>query len=207
VWVVDDELHVRVGASARLHGMAPRIHRHDGISREGVDDLSTALLMASKCLSTSLATCALDSALHLGLITRSQAHSLLTTAKGRRIVELSDGRSESGIETLARLRLKSLGLHLRVQVRIQGVGRVDLLIGERLVIELDGDAWHSTRTQREEDRRRDSALVARGYLVMRAGYWRVLEDWKSFEREILTIVRLREHRWGGRRAKERHVVG
>ena len=112
-----------------------------------------------------------------------------------RLLALADGRAQSGLETLARLRLRSRGLKIRVQVTIPPVGRVDLLVGDRLVIELDGDEWHSTREQREEDRRRDSALVARGYLVMRAGYHRVLDDWDAFEREVLAVVRRREHRW------------
>jgi very-short-patch-repair endonuclease len=158
-------------------------------------------------MSVAHATCALDSALRHKLVTLSQAQWLLTTPKGRRIVALSDGRSESGIETLARLRLRSLGLPVRVQVKFRGIGRVDLLIGDRLIIELDGDAWHSTQEQREEDRRRDSALVARGYLVLRAGYWRVIESWDGFEREVLAVTRRREHLWRGTRAQSVHGVG
>jgi very-short-patch-repair endonuclease len=153
------------------------------------------------------AVCALDSALQLKLISRSQARWLLATPKGRRIYDLSDGRSQSGLETLARLRLRSLGLRVRVQVKISDIGRVDLLIGDRLVIELDGDQWHSTPEQREEDRRRDSAMVALGYLVLRAGYWRVLDDWGGFEREVLAVVRRKDHLWHGRLRRPVHGVG
>lgn len=207
IWVVDEGLHVRVGPSARVHATGPRIHRRDGQSQQGMDDLPTALLMASRCMTVERAVCALDSALHLKLFSRTQARWLLATPRGRRIWQLSDGRSESGIETLARLRLRSLGLRVHVQVKIRGVGRVDLLIGDRLIIELDGDQWHSTKDQREEDRRRDSAGVALGYLVLRAGYWRVLDEWEGFEREVLAVVRRRDHLWRGRLRTSVHGFG
>jgi very-short-patch-repair endonuclease len=186
---------VRVSPARHVVGTAPRIHRLDGRSENGVDDVITALIVATACMQTEHAICALDSALQLGKVSVALAQSRLLGARGRRVVGLADGRSQSGIETLTRLRLRSLGIRLRVQVAVEGVGRVDILVGDRLVIELDGDAWHSTVEQRETDRRRDSALVALGYLVIRAGYWRVLTEWDGLEQEVLAIVRRDEHLW------------
>ena len=47
--------------------------------------------------------------------------------------------------------------------------------GERLVVEVDGFAFHSTRAAFERDRRRDAELQAAGYRVMRVT-WRQLAD-------------------------------
>jgi very-short-patch-repair endonuclease len=201
VWVGRAETHVRVDPAARVHATTHRIHRLAGDSSCGVDDPLTALAVLCACAPREEVICALDSALHLGLVTMSDVLARLTTAKGRTIVDRSDRRSESGIETLARVRLRSRGIRLRVQVPISGIGRVDIVVGDRLVIELDGDEWHSTAEQRESDRRRDSALTARGYLVLRAGYRRVMGDWTAFEREVLSIVRRDAHLW--RRADPR----
>jgi len=196
VWVAAAApLHVRVAPASHLLAPAPRVHFLSGTSRNGVDDVETALAVAARCLPFEHAVCAIDSALNRGLTTSAALEAAWATPGGRRLLADTDRRSESGLETLARLRLRSRRLRVRVQVLIAGVGRVDLIVGDRLVIELDGDRWHSTAEQREEDRRRDSALVARGYLVMRAGYQRVMHDWRGFEGEILTIVRRDEHLW------------
>ncbi len=207
LWVLNDALHIRVGAHARASTRGRHSHRRDGNSHHGVDDLETALTVAITCMSVEAAACVVDSALNLKLLTPSQAQWLLSTPKGKRIWSLCDGCSESGIETLARIRLRAAGLRLRVQVKIGDIGRVDLLVGDRLVIELDGDTWHSTKEKREDDRRRDSALVALGYLVIRAGYSRVVDQWDIFEREVLTVVRRRDHRWTARTRRAAHGVG
>ena len=60
-------------------------------------------------------------------------------------------------------------------VRIEG-HEVDLVWRqERLVVEIDGYAFHSTRSAFERDRRRDRELQAAGYRVLRLT-WRELDD-------------------------------
>ncbi len=78
-----------------------------------------------------------------------------------------DGRAESGSETLVRLMLRALGRRAELQVVIRGVGRVDLVVDGWLVIECDSKAFHSSWDQQREDRRRDQALAALGYVVYR----------------------------------------
>ena len=49
--------------------------------------------------------------------------------------------------------------------------RVDFLIPScNLILEGDGRNWHTRRTDFENDRRRDNALAAAGYQVMRFTY-------------------------------------
>lgn len=45
-----------------------------------------------------------------------------------------------------RLRLRRRKVELRTQVTIADVGRVDLLVGERLVIEVDSKEHHTGRS-------------------------------------------------------------
>ncbi|MHA7985306.1 endonuclease domain-containing protein [Rathayibacter sp. CAU 1779] len=63
-----------------------------------------------------------------------------------------------------------------VQISIPRVGAVDLVINGWLVIETDGDAWHSSPQQRAKDRARDAELVRRGMRSHRFGYAQVMGD-------------------------------
>ncbi|SEJ22237.1 DUF559 domain-containing protein [Demequina mangrovi] len=68
----------------------------------------------------------------------------------------------------------------------------------RVVVELDGDAYHSTRKARDEDRNRQTDLVAAGYAVVRFG-WRDVVDRPEWCRErLLTVVAGRLTRPGSR---------
>ncbi|MEO7895849.1 MAG: DUF559 domain-containing protein [Pseudolysinimonas sp.] len=137
---------------------------------------------------------AADSLLNLRLVTQGEIDSVLRgSARGLRILGRIDGSAESGTETLVRLRLRTRGIAHRSQVSIAGVGRVDFVVGDRLVIEVDGRAWHDEESQFENDRARDARLVSMGFVVMRFSYRRVMHDLGEIEREILAIVRAGEH--------------
>lgn len=70
--------------------------------------------------------------------------------------------SESGTETLVRLRLRRHGVTLIPQVTIPDVGRVDFLVGKRLIIEVDSVDHHGSGEAFEQDRARDQDLIALG---------------------------------------------
>jgi very-short-patch-repair endonuclease len=217
VWTMPHaDLHVRVarGTAVRL-GERTRVHwTHDRIDLAlPLDDVETALLIAVECLDLRAAVVVVDSVLNRGLVSRSGIELLLDKSpRGRRVLVLCDGRAESGIETIARLALRRLRVRVRSQVTIPGVGRVDLLIGDRLVLELDGRQWHDDF---EADRTRDRQLMALGYLVVRASYRQVMEEWATVEAQLLVLVRRKEHRWrttlpqGARRgsARAEHAPG
>ena len=203
IWTAhDDRLHVRVPPHAGHHrpvDRAVRLHRTALIPSPtaAFDDVATALAIASLCQSTLDAIVSLDSALYQELVTMAglrQAFEPLSAAH-RGYLELVDPTSGSGLETKARMRIRSRRVRLRSQVFIEGVGRVDLVLGDRLVLELDGYRWHSTRTAFEEDRRRDLELARRGYRVLRLSWVQVTHDWPACESVILQLVRAGEHRW------------
>lgn len=83
---------------------------------------------------------------------------------------------------------------MQSQVWIDGVGYVDLLVGDRLVIECDSAAFHEGY-QSERDYERDQQLLRLGYLVLRLKYQHVLHEWDRIEELVLDVVRARRHRW------------
>jgi very-short-patch-repair endonuclease len=107
----------------------------------------------------------------------------------RRVLDCVDARAESCIESLARVRLRRIGLHPQLQVPLaQGI-RVDMLLDGRLVIELDGSAFHSGAAAFEADRSRDAYLNALGYRVLHFSYRQVVYDWRTVEDTVRLVLR------------------
>jgi very-short-patch-repair endonuclease len=89
-------------------------------------------------------------------------------------------RSEAEERLLALIRRSRLGSP-ETNVRIAG-HEVDFLWRrERLVVEVDGFAYHSSRTSFEGDRRRDAALLAAGLRVLRL-------TWRQITRETESVL-------------------
>jgi hypothetical protein len=61
----------------------------------------------------------------------------------------------------------------------------------RVAVELDGAAFHGSREARERDLRRDTALAALGWVVLRFSYARLMADPEGCRREIEAVVRQR----------------
>jgi very-short-patch-repair endonuclease len=197
-WVLDPAvLHVRVSSGVDVT-RARRTVVHWTAKRvpPGVDSLDDALLLATTCLDFRALVVAVDSLAHRRILSAARIHSLLSgSARGRRALAAHDRRCESGIETLVRLGLRRLRIVIRTQVQIAGIGRVDFLIGDRLVVEADGYEWHADPVAFERDRARDRELVRRGYVVVRASYRQVLDDLDEVVLAVRDVIGRRDHRW------------
>lgn len=187
VLVPPDVPHVAV---PRSRGMTPSSvrerfpavrHRYDS-GRAGtrlVVPVAEALARMLVCVPAREALVSVDSALHGGRTTLAAiARALPATAPSDRrlLLRLADGRAASPTETLARLALRAGGLRVETGVPITDVGFVDLLVEGRVVVELDGFAYHAGRREFAADRRRDRELVARGFVVLRFTYADVVGD-------------------------------
>jgi very-short-patch-repair endonuclease len=152
-----------------------------------------ALLETAMTVDSEQFVACLDSALHLRAISHGGLPLLISNLpnRKRRLVQLSDASAESGLESVARLRLTKLARTIESQVRIPGIarggreGRVDLLLDKWLVVELDGDAFHDTA----DDRDRNSALVRRGYRIHRFGFTQVFFGWPQVEATVRELLR------------------
>lgn len=63
-------------------------------------------------------------------------------------------------------RLRGGGLTLQMQVPVMNY-RLDFLIDDGLIVEVDGAQWHSSPEAIERDAERDKALAAKGYEILR----------------------------------------
>ena len=86
---------------------------------------------------------------------------------GRWLASVCDPWAQSPLESLARLELRASGLEVATQVHIPGVGRVDFVVEDCVVVEVDGRAYHSDSERFSEDRRRDIAAQEMGLMVAR----------------------------------------
>lgn len=159
-----------------------------------IDEIPTALRYAVRCLDDEGLIVVCDSLLNLELLTLAEITHILRAAPPgkRRLIERCD-LAESGTETMVRVRLRRRGIRVRPQVVIAGLGRVDLLVGRRLIIEIDGREYHIGAARFEADRERDRRAIQLGYLVIRVSYRQVMYDWAAVEATILELVRRRDH--------------
>ncbi|QTX05560.1 endonuclease domain-containing protein [Agromyces archimandritae] len=153
--------------------------------------VADALRQALPHMADDDAVATLDSVLQLRLLTRAELREAVAALprRVRRLWRSIDGRAESGIETKLRLALLREGLRVEVQVRIDGVGRVDLVIDGWLVVEADGAEYHDSPEQARADRLRNAALVRRGYRWHRFGYDQVMFDLDGCVAVVLELLR------------------
>jgi hypothetical protein len=131
---------------------------------------------------------ALDAVLHEGATNRDELERVLRRQTGwpysrraRRALDLTDGRSESVLETLVRVCLVSRGIAPPTpQAWIETSGgwfRVDLLWpAERVIVEVDGLGKYRAGWDRlVDEKRRQEYLEGAGYRVVRVT-WRELRD-------------------------------
>lgn len=206
IWALTDEEtpHVRVPAQARALRSPSDSRRRlarmstgtaeavvhwwasPGQPRELLTDLVTALSDLVRCEDREISLLSIDSALHQRPGLRSEL-----VAAGIALGP-ADGVCESGTETRVWLRLRDM-LPIQRQVGIDGVGRVDFLIGTRLVIEVDSREHHERTPDYERDRRRDARLSALGFRVLRFTYRQVFESWLEVETAVWAAVARGDH--------------
>lgn len=211
LWVLDEDppLHVEVAAHDsrfRPPGDATRravtaelrpIRLHWGRwshepGTRAAQTVVEAIATMVTCCTDEAVICAIDSALHLRLTTQLELARVLSR-RGRRLLARADARAESGVETIFRLRALAAGFRFRTQVALPGRLRVDFLLGDRLVVEVDGRAHHAGPTAFAADRDRDAWLAAMGYRTVHFSYEQVVHRWHEVESVLRLMLRRGEH--------------
>lgn len=191
VWILGEyPLHVWLGAKGRSHpheSCRCVDHHDDGGTRFGVVPLTQALVQAARCIGREGFFVAYESAWRLGLLSAADRAEIRTQLPARlaRLVDIARPDADSGLESLLRLRLMDRGIHLDCQVWIRGVGRVDFLLGGRIILEVDGRLNHDGPSLRHKDLLRDAHAAASGYETLRFDYAMVVHQWPLVEAAIL----------------------
>ena len=158
-----------------------------------LDSVEDTLAHLALCLTPESAQIVWNSALKTeGLTPAAVRRVRWRTPQARACADRASDQSDSGLETILAVRLTPWGLRMRQQVVLLG-RPVDLLIGERLVIQVDGFAHHSTPAQRGKDVAFDAELVLMGYTVLRFTYAQVMHDWPTVERTIARAIAAGAH--------------
>ena len=179
---------VRIPFEARVHRGRPIVPRHpDSL----VDPIENVLAYIAECEPFERALATWESALNRSLVTLEALRGYSWKPAARRVLEHAVPFSDAGLETYLRARLRWLRLSIRVQIWIAG-HRVDTLLGDRLVIQIDGA--HHVGAQRSEDIRHDAELRLMGYHVMRVSYTQVMFDWPLVQDLIMRAVAQGLHR-------------
>ena len=191
LWDVDERtVHVAVaphsrpaeGVHARIHWCEPMIPRPPGTL---VDSVPNLLSVVADCQPYEEALTIWESAIRRKQITPDTMRTLDLSRRGQRILDDARPFADEGTESILFVRLTWLGLAMRRQVTILG-HRVDLLIGDRLVIQIDGG--HHVDKQRTSDNKHDARLRLAGYHVIRVSYWQLMHEWHVVQDLILGAV-------------------
>ncbi|MGB3603849.1 endonuclease domain-containing protein [Gordonia sp. (in: high G+C Gram-positive bacteria)] len=165
------------------------------VATKPVDSVPSALLCATGCLNREEWIAVCDSYMNshgLGVEDlRAELGSVGPTVTDW--LYLTDPRSQSGTESISRVRLRSEGFDVVVQPQIKGVGRADLRIG-LLIIECDSMQYHATKEAYERDHKRDRKALVNGWLTMRLTYDDILFGWEEVLADIRNITNRDRHR-------------
>jgi len=184
----DSRVRLRASDDVRIHWRSAHSGSRYLVSPED------CLLDLAVCQPLEFILALADSALREGLTTSGRLQKVMRemTAEARAVLQHVDRRSESLPESVLRARLIAARIRFRVQVEI-GADRVDFLLGERLVIEVDGKEFHADDRWFERDRARDARLSALGYRVLRFSYTQVVYRWSEVEAAIRAALLRGDH--------------
>ncbi|NII96177.1 endonuclease domain-containing protein [Microbacterium halimionae] len=176
--------HARGGTrpGAHVHWAQPVVPRHPDHLVDGVENM---LAIVSLCQPFEPALAVWESALRVGLITKTALEALPFQARAREILSIASPYSDSGLESFVMPRLKWMRVRIVPQAWILG-HRVDFLIGARLILQIDGA--HHVGDQRTSDNAHNALLMINGFHVVRIGYAQVVGDWPSVQDIIMRAV-------------------
>ena len=191
LWVPDtSEVHVAAPAHAGhvatikgvVHWSLPLFPRDPDLCIDGVEN---ALIQIATCRPFEEAVVVWESALRKRLIDPHAFSRLRLSKQVEEVRAAAQPFADSGLETIFVVRLRWLDVRMLPQAWIEG-RRVDLLIGERLVVQIDGA--HHVGAQRTSDIEHDARLKLQGYHVLRFSYEQVMHRWHDVQQIVMHAV-------------------
>lgn len=203
LWTLADDHSIHVWMGGNGHGYvhadcACVAHWDDGPAEHpfALPSIPRVLRQILRCRGVEAFFAAVESALRLKKLSKSGMDWLRhhTNDVAREALAFARSDADSGLESLVRWRLRHRNLPVRTQMRIISVGRVDLLIGDALIVEIDGAGNHDGPSNRHRDLRRDAHAAIWGFVSLRFDYALVIHDWPTVEQAILAYVDRGLHR-------------
>lgn len=154
------------------------------------DSLENALVLVARCQPHEAALAVWESALKNRAVDIGALARAPLPADARRLLQEATPFADAGTETIFRTRLRWLTLPIVPQVWILG-HPVDFLIGDRLVVQIDGG--HHVGAQRDSDIAHDALLKLHGYHVVRISYWQLIDHWPQVQATLLAAIAQRLH--------------
>ncbi len=170
-----------------VHWNAPAFPRDPDVLEDSIEN---ALILVARCQPFEDALATWESALRKRAVDAEVLARAPLGPAARVLLEAARPFADAGTETILRTRLRWLDLPIAPQVWILGHA-VDFLIGERLIVQIDGG--HHVDAQRSSDIAHDAELMLRGYHVIRISYAQLMSDWPEVQRRILAAVAQRLH--------------
>lgn len=177
-----------IAANSTVHWHRPLVPRHPDLLEDPIENV---LAVVAECQPHEPALAIWESALRKGLIDRQALLRMELPCRARELLAVASPFSDSGLETFIPGRLSWLGLRIVPQAWIAG-HKVDFLIGDRLVLQIDGA--HHVGLQRTQDIEHDAQLMLLGYHVIRVGYDQIMNDWVSVQDVIMRAIAQDLHR-------------
>lgn len=169
-------------------------HAQSPLPRVPVWPLDDCLTQVIRNHGTETSLIVLESAIHRGRLPQYDGTAGLDIpTKKRALLQKHLSVAESGSETRVRYFLQRQRISVCPQVSIPAVGRVDMLVGRKLIIECDGEAYHSSSMAFENDRRRDIEAGNAGYRTLRLSYRQIWNGWQSTQRSIMLRIGRGDH--------------
>ena len=170
------------------HGPAP-------VGRTTVEEpILNVLFHAARCLPRSDALALWESAIRKRLADPQILRRVAwRSTRAAELARMSEDLSDSGLETRFFDGMRRAGIGVRRQVKVDG-RPIDGQIGESLLIQVDGFAFHSSASDRRRDIEADARLALRGFTVLRFDYFQVFFRWNYVLETILTAMAQGLHR-------------
>ena len=168
--------------NSRIHWSKPLIARTRG---QLVDPIENVLALVTECQPHEHALAIWESAFNKKLVDRDAFGRYDLRPAARRLLSEATPFSDSGLETFVLTRLRWLPVRVVPQVWLHG-HVVDFLIGDRLVLQVDGGTH--VGAQRDEDNAHDLILRLHGFTVIRIGYRQVVDEWPQVQEQILRAI-------------------
>lgn len=194
LWTMKDPTQLHLWTD---HGRQPvTVIKHRGrlvnAGRWGYVGSVDCVLHAIRCRPRLEALVIAESAVRLGRVSKEELVDLLPGPRNsfrRQLVQDIGDDADSPLEVIARDLFRVAGLHVETQVRIRGLGRVDMVVEGRLIIELDGFDFHWDRAAFLKDRRRNNAGILSGMPTLRYVYEDLVFAPERVVAEVMTMLR------------------